>query len=257
MAVIAIASANGAPWVSTTAVGLALNWRRPVVLVDADTSASATVAAGWFRARRTFDSGLLDLVLSYRNGTLGTDLPKVMTPMADDVSFLPGISKPSEGGSLRTLWDPLASALAGIDGRDVIIDIGRLGQENAARTLFLAADVPLLAVQRRLPSLYAARNWCQTIGDQLEAVGAREKLGLLIMGDPQPYDTRETEKLLGARAVAEISNDPTSAEVYSRGETPPRRFESTRLNRSLRAAVSKIEGRIQAVRADLEEIADV
>jgi len=36
MALIALASATGAPGVSTTALGLALNWPRPVVLVEAD-----------------------------------------------------------------------------------------------------------------------------------------------------------------------------------------------------------------------------
>ena len=36
MAVIVLASASGSPGVTTTALGLALLWPRPVVLVDAD-----------------------------------------------------------------------------------------------------------------------------------------------------------------------------------------------------------------------------
>jgi len=48
MAVIVLASASGSPGVSTTALGLTLNWHRPVLLVDADPTGSSSVFAGYF-----------------------------------------------------------------------------------------------------------------------------------------------------------------------------------------------------------------
>ena len=46
MAVIALASASGSPGVTTTALGLALLWPRPVLLVEADPTGGSGLAGG-------------------------------------------------------------------------------------------------------------------------------------------------------------------------------------------------------------------
>ena len=50
MALIVLTSAAGSPGVTTTAVGLALTWPRPVLLVEADPTGGSAVLAGYFRA---------------------------------------------------------------------------------------------------------------------------------------------------------------------------------------------------------------
>jgi cellulose biosynthesis protein BcsQ len=59
MAVIALASAAGSPGVTTTAVGLAFSWPRPVLLVEADPTGSSGFLAGFFRGIREYDGGLI------------------------------------------------------------------------------------------------------------------------------------------------------------------------------------------------------
>lgn len=49
MAVIALASATGAPGVSTAALGLALTWPRHVLLADCDREPAQAVQAGYLR----------------------------------------------------------------------------------------------------------------------------------------------------------------------------------------------------------------
>ena len=64
MAVIALTSASGSPGVTTTAVGLALLWPRPVILVDADPTGGPGILAGYFRGTREYEAGLIELALS-------------------------------------------------------------------------------------------------------------------------------------------------------------------------------------------------
>ncbi|WP_454295894.1 hypothetical protein [Salana multivorans] len=48
---------------STTALGLAMHWHRPVLLVEADT-AGGSVLAGYLRGARQADRGLLSLAIA-------------------------------------------------------------------------------------------------------------------------------------------------------------------------------------------------
>ena len=47
--VVALASASGSPGVTTTALGMALLWPRPVLLVEADPTGGSGLLAGYFR----------------------------------------------------------------------------------------------------------------------------------------------------------------------------------------------------------------
>ena len=74
MALIVLASASGSPGVSTTALGLTLNWHRPVLLVDADPTGSSAVFAGYFHGTQEPTGGLINLALALREGTLAAAL---------------------------------------------------------------------------------------------------------------------------------------------------------------------------------------
>lgn len=69
MAIITLTSASGSPGVTTTALGLALVWPRPVVLVEADPTGGSALLAGYWRGQLDH-VGLLDLVLAERHGLL-------------------------------------------------------------------------------------------------------------------------------------------------------------------------------------------
>ena len=129
MAVIALGSAAGSPGVTTSALGLALTWPRPVLLIEADPTGGSAMLAGFFRGTTAHTAGLIDLAWAQREGLLTDALAELPMPIPDSsASLLPGIRSHTQAGSLAALWEPLAAALKGLHGtgRDVIIDAGRL-----------------------------------------------------------------------------------------------------------------------------------
>ena len=70
MALIVLTSASGSPGVSTTALGLALTWRRPVLLVEADPTGGSGLLAGYFRGQAAPSQSLIDLAFAHRAGSL-------------------------------------------------------------------------------------------------------------------------------------------------------------------------------------------
>lgn len=78
MAVIALCSASGSPGVTTTSLGLALLWPRPVLLVEADPTGGSGILAGYFRGIRAYDQGLVELALS--SSEVADLLPRTTQP---------------------------------------------------------------------------------------------------------------------------------------------------------------------------------
>lgn len=241
MALVVLFSANGSPGVTTSALGLALAWPRPVVLVDADPSGSRAILAGYFRGGQLpTDSTIVDLALAQRQGNLAEELPEMLMGIPDSsVSLLCGPTRHTQARALDGLWGPLADTLKGLDrnGQDVIVDAGRLGLEGWPAKLIAAADLALLTTRSTLPALVAASTWSVTLGELFTGSSA---LAALLVGEGMPYRGSEVAKVLGIPVVASLAWDPTSAEVFSLGATPQRKFQSANLPKSLRAAVNAI-----------------
>lgn len=243
MAVIVLASASGSPGVTTTSVGLALTWPRPVLLVEADPTGGSGVLAGFFRGLTEPAATLIDLVVAHRQGhPVEQVLPALVMglPGADGVQLLPGVLAHTQARSLPPVWEPLAGALRGLDatGTDVLVDAGRLGLAGWPEPLIVGADLTLLVCRRNLPAVAAARSWAHVLGQQANQSGTR--VGCLLVGDGQPYSPREVAKALALPAVATLGWDPDTAAVFSRGAPRPRRFDDAPLVRGLHAAGSAI-----------------
>ncbi|RPF21470.1 hypothetical protein EDD34_2099 [Myceligenerans xiligouense] len=261
MAVVALCSASGAPGVSTTCLGLALVWPRPVLLVEADPRGTQALMTGWFQGARPYDAGLVELALS----TLATmDALRDVARRIDgtDVRFVAGLRSHAQAPVLRGVWEPLAEALAELDatGTDVLVDAGALGYPGSPAPLLASADLTLLAVRSDLPALGGARAWAKEVGED----SLWRQAGVAVVGPGLPYTTREVSEALGLPVVTHVAWDPDGASVYHQGATSPRRFEASAYLRSLRAAASTITaavGRLRLAnggdssRPDLEAIA--
>jgi hypothetical protein len=260
MALIVLTSASGSPGVTTSALGLALSWPRPCLLVEADPTGGSGILAGYFHGDVAHIGGLIDLALAHREGTLAEAIPLATMAIPDTaVQLLPGIRGHAQARSLIGLWEPLCGALQALErnGQDVIVDAGRLGLAGCPEPLIYGADLSLLVTRSTLPALSGARSWAQTLRGEFEQMGAASALGVLLVGEGEPYGAREVAKVLQVPVTASLALDQDAAAVFSRGAGPPRRFESSQLLRGLRAAASAIQSVVDANRASLGATPDV
>lgn len=251
MAVVALASASGSPGVTTTALGMALLWPRPVLLVEADPTGGSGLLAGYFRGTTEYDAGMIELALT--STSIGDALADVARPIeGTQVSYVAGTRSHTQAGALRDLWPLLAEALADLEstGQDVIVDAGRLGLAGSPEALLDAADLALLVSRTTLPALSALRSWAESM--QRPALDWHQA-GVLLVGEGQPYSAREVSTVVNLPVVASLAEDPESAAVFFRGATPPRKFETGALARSLHAAIAAIHSTITRRRTELFE----
>jgi hypothetical protein len=254
MAMIVLASAAGSPGVTTSALGLALTWPRPVLLIEADPTGGSAILAGFFRGTTPQTTGLLDLAWAHREGLLTDALAELPMPIPDSsASLLPGIRSHTQTGSLTALWEPLATALKGLarTGHDVIIDAGRLGLTGSPEPLIYAADLMLLVMRSDLVALAAARSWAETLRAGFNERGTPTSVQALLVGVGRPYSGRDVAKVLGLPVAGALAWQEAEAAVFSHGAAPPRRFDSRALPRSLGAARAAIESAIVADPAKL------
>lgn len=250
MAVVCLTSASGSPGVTTTAVGLAFCWPRPVLLIEADPTGGSGILAGFLRGTATYDGGLVDLALSPLSAA--DALREVVRPLSPHVSLVAGTRTHGQAAALRDVWEPLAAALADLEagGQDVIVDAGRLGLAGSPTPLLESADATLLVTRTDLPSISAVRSWAETA--RQPATGWRHP-GLLLIGEGRPYRDTEVSKVLRMPVVADLPDDPAAATVYHRGAPPPRHFDTGPYVRGLQTLGQSIQAHVARGRFALIE----
>ncbi|HET7477083.1 MAG TPA: hypothetical protein VFJ97_13810 [Dermatophilaceae bacterium] len=257
MAVIVLCSASGSPGTTTSALALALTWPRPVLLVEADPTGGSAVFAGYLRAESAPTGSLIDLALASRHGRLTEAVAQATTKLPGRpesmVSLLPGTRAHGQARSLLPLWESLSAELKALEatGQDVIVDAGRLGLSGSPEPLLYGADLALMVIRSDLVSLSAARSWAETLRTGFASVGAASSLGLLLVGEGKPYSARDVRKVLQIPVTAPLAWDQEAADVFAKGSTAPRRFDSSQLVRSLKAATTSIQSTLVANRAQL------
>lgn len=251
MAVIALASASGSPGVTTTALGLALLWPRPVLLVEADPTGGSGLLAGYFRGTREYEAGLIELALTANS--IHDGLAEIAQRIeGTTVSFVAGTRSHTQAPALRELWQPLAEDLADLEstGQDVIVDAGRLGLHGSPEPLLTNADLTLLVTRTTLPALSAVRSWADSIQ---RGTFDWQQAGVAVVGDGQPYKASEVGRVLGLPVVATLPDEPDAAAVFSRGAQPSKRFETGPLVRGLQAGIASIHSTVSTRRSELLE----
>lgn len=253
MAAIALCSITGSPGVTTTALGLALCWSRPTVLLEADPTGSSAILAGYLRGQMVPPDALIELVVAHSQGRLRSQIPQVtLTLPNSEVSLIPGPRSHTQPGAMTGLWDPLLAALKDLatTGQNTIIDLGRLGHEGSATPILYRADLTLVVTRSDLVSLSGARSRVKALRDQFEEFGVSHSLGLVVIGAGRPYSAKEIGDVLQLPVVATLPHEPKTAAVFSRGKQV-RKLDSTSLVRSLRSAQAGIEDVMSTHRAEL------
>lgn len=247
MATVVLTSAGNAPGVTTTALGLALAWPRPVLLVDADRNPTQAVLAGYLRGEHPGHSGLARLLQASREGRpmaaalAGESIELPALVAGNRAGFVPGFPHPGVVGLFASAWPELMSTLAAWDG-DVLIDAGRIGVDGLPLSLTHGADLVLAATRTSLVALAGLRLYLPGL------VESSDRTALLLVGSGMPYGRAEVQEQFATTVAAEVAHAPAQAAVLSDGAGIPRRFAESGYFRSLRTASASIAGRLDATR---------
>lgn len=253
MAILTLTSASGAPGVTTLAVGLALFWPRPVMLVDADPGAHQAVLAGFFGGRASNGRGLLRVAEAHRDRRpLREVIIDQCLPLGGAEGqrrlFLPGFSKPGSATHFGPVWEDLTDALDRLAdvGFDVIVDCGRIGVPGLPGPLLERSALIGLVLSSGLRSVMSARSHLPLIQEQDRAGRSdRGRLGLIVVGEGEPYGRGEIARALGVPVMECIPRDPRPAQHLSEGTPRARKFESSPLARSLSTSASHFSHRLE------------
>lgn len=249
MAVVLLCSAGHAPGVTTTALGMALAWPRPVLLVDADRTPTQSVLAGYLRGERPGHhglGGLLQVLRERRPFEEAIEAELVNLPpllSGTQPRFLAGFPHPGVVGLFASAWPDLMSALAAREG-DVLIDAGRIGPEGLPLSLVSAADLVLVVSRTTLVSLAALRLYLPPLKDAADT----DRTALALVGSSMPYSRAEVQDQFCTTVAADLPHDPSAAAVLSDGLPAPRRYAGGSYFRQVTLAARSISGRLVAAR---------
>lgn len=251
MAVVLVASAAGAPGVTTTAVGLALVWPNAVVLADCDRTPAQSVLAGYLRGTNAGGLGLTGLARAHREARpLAAALPGETIPLAlGEVrrTFLPGFASPGAAQLFEPAWTGLGDAFAALSqaGVDVVVDSGRIGPHGPPAGLLAQADAVLVLTRTHLPALSALRLHLPILIESLDRLrSSTAGLGLVLVGEGRPYSAAEIGAQFAVRVAGTLPYDPGAAAVLGEGAPEPRRYQDSRYVRSLRTLSSAVLARV-------------
>ncbi len=253
MAILLLASVGGSPGVTTLAVGLALTWPRPILLADCDPGAHQAILAGYLGGRSAGGKGLLRVAEAHRDRRPLREavLDQTLPLSAEEESrrlLVPGFTKPASAIHFGGVWEDLAEAfdrLGEVD-MDVIVDCGRIGPSGPPAALLERSAVTAVVVTSTLRSIMSARVHLPTLRDHPRLTSAdREHIGLIVVGENQPYRRSEIARALDVPVITSIAHDRQAAVHLSDGHPRHRRFETSPLIRSIRDAASQLSSSLQ------------
>jgi hypothetical protein len=252
MAMLILVSSSGSPGVTTLAVGLALTWPRSVILADCDPGAHQSVLAGFLAGRSAHGKGLLRIAEAHRDRRpLREVLLDQCEPLVDDPAyrrlFLPGFTKPGSAGHFGGVWSDLAEAFERLSdaGYDVIVDGGRVGGSGIPAPLVEHAAQTCLVLRSHLRSVMSARVHLPSLRDHVQLDDASSALGLVLVGESDPYSRAEISKALGVPALGVLAEDQRAAAHLSDGRPRPRKFDHSPLVTSLHDLSGLLASRLE------------
>lgn len=208
MTILLLTSAAHSPGVTTLGLVMALQWPRPVLLVDADRQPDQSVLAGFLAGREPSGLGLPAVLQAYRERR-EADLWASATPLeaGDQARFLPGFSHPGMVALFEPVWAEFAAALGELEC-DVIVDAGRISPQGLPEPLLRVTATLLVVTGSRLVDLAALRLYLPLVADS--GLGA----SLVVMGPGRPYQVAEIQEQFGLPVDATLAWAPEEAMGY-------------------------------------------
>lgn len=245
MPVISLTTAAGAPGCTTTALGLALTWSSPTLLIEADPAGSA-ISAGYFRGTVDHSRGLLQLALG-RHDNLAEALLAESHQLDGDADrrILLGLAEATQASALEPWWEPIATAVRELDnaGYVVVIDAGRLTQRSRPTPLLEQSDLVLVVCRGTLSSAVRTQPMAADLHATLERQGRGDCVALATIGR-RDYPPSEMARALGLPVLLHLPEDARHARVLSDAASE-RKFATSSLARALRDGSRTLHGVIE------------
>lgn len=217
---ITLASAKGAPGVTTTARVLASVWPQDVVLVDAD-PAGGDVSL-WSPAPDGTpldpDTGLLTLAVEARRGVASLH-PHLQT-IDGGLQVVCGVQSPGQLAGMGPVWPSLAGVLRQHPGT-VVADVGRLTPDSPVLPLVLDSDALVFVVRPTIEGYAHLRErlrWLTTVDSGMRPMPA---IGVIAVTEARDTGSlRDLELLLGhaglnVPVLGAVGVDQKSADVVA------------------------------------------
>lgn len=187
---VAIGSTKGSPGATTFALALASRWPSTAVLVEADPAGGDLGA----RCGVPDDPGLSSLVLAARRGVPHLDHHTQRLGAGIDVVVAPA----SATRAAATTAALTPAALSEV-GTDVLLDVGRIGDDSPAGTLIDAADQILVVCRGDLPGIDHTAAYTQSAKNP-------GRIGVVVVG-ASAYPTAELAQLFGVPVLVQAPID--------------------------------------------------
>jgi MinD-like ATPase involved in chromosome partitioning or flagellar assembly len=251
MALVALASAKGAPGVTTAALVLGALWPREVLVADCD-------PAGGDVANRMpapdgrpldVDRGLLSLAAVARHGLEPEQLMEQVQTVVGGLRVLVGVRTPEQAAALGPLWPALGPCLDRLAGTDVIADCGRLTNAPGQLDVVKHARFLVLLCTPTVSGLLHLRERLPVLEERLRSAAPDGvPVGVVVVSN-EARDVAGVAEALGrqqtsARILGRLPYDPKGAEFFA-GRLEGR-VERTALVRGARDVAADVAGLVGA-----------
>jgi len=185
MALIAVASAKGAPGASTIALAMAAVWPRRSLLAECDEAGGDLIYRHAGDEGQSLDprSGMLSLALAGRRGLSAATVWEHAQRLNGGQEALLGLASAEQGTAWNGLWPLLGRAFTTMPDADVIADLGRIGPKSAALDMLPSASLVLLVSRSTTEEIAAVRERASALTARLSPNGAGgPPVGVLLVG---------------------------------------------------------------------------
>ncbi|MFD9125409.1 hypothetical protein [Kitasatospora sp. NPDC059571] len=251
MALIAVASAKGAPGVSTAALAIAAVWPRRSLLAEVDEAGGDLVYRHAADTGQPLDPriGMLSLALAGRRGLPPALVWEHAQRLNGGQEALLGLASPEQATAWQGTWPLLGRALAALGDADVIADMGRIGPRSGPAEMLPMASLILLISGTTAEEIAALRERIAALAARLSPNGAAgPPIAVLLVGPKREHvkvaagvNQLLLRQQLPASVITCLPLDALGAAQLAGRKGG--RVEKSELMRAARHAVANIAGR--------------
>ena len=240
---VSLASAKGAPGVTTSAHVLAGVWPRSVILAELDPAGSDLLYRASGQDGRPLDPerGLVSLAAAQRRDPTA-DLHDHLSVIDGGLQVLVGLARPEQASAIGAGWATLAAGLRRYP--DVIADVGRVAPGSPSLSVVLASDLTLIVTRPGVEYYGHLRDRLEWLRAETAHRASPVRLAVLLVAPWRSrHEADDLSQLLRSKGIdvpvaGVLATDPGAADTLAGRR--PRPLGRTLLVRSAHALADSL-----------------